>query len=182
MNRDQFSSYSKRYKNKSRLKLSLPQHIHLSSSQENNGFKCKHCNAYIQLDSFFSGVKNRNHCPYCLWSKHVDLFKAGDRLSACKGLMQPIGLSLKQTYKKYTHSHHGELMLIHRCIDCGSFSINRIAADDDAGKMFDTFIASTYEDGFIRDVLKDQGIWMLNWEDQHYIYQQLLGKESIEQV
>jgi hypothetical protein len=46
-------------------------------------------------------VRNRNHCPYCLWSRCLDLFRAGDRLSACKAPMQPVGLALKHTRKKY---------------------------------------------------------------------------------
>jgi hypothetical protein len=73
---------------------------------------------------------NRNHCPYCLWSRHLDLYEAGDRLAACKSLMEPIGLTFKTTRKKYG-SGQGELMLIHLCTGCNRMSINRIAADDD---------------------------------------------------
>jgi len=31
-----------------------------------------------------------DHCPKCLWGKHVDEEVPGDRASMCKGLMQPI--------------------------------------------------------------------------------------------
>ncbi len=103
----------------------------LSRYLEGN-FRCVHCQAYVTTDSLFSGVQNRNHCPYCLWSRHLDLDKAGDRLAACKAAMQPIGLTLKQAHKKYACVQPGELMLIHLCTDCGKLSINRIAADDDA--------------------------------------------------
>jgi hypothetical protein len=30
----------------------------------------------------------RNHCPACLWSKHVDV-QPGDRAATCRGLMRP---------------------------------------------------------------------------------------------
>ncbi|WP_265181671.1 RNHCP domain-containing protein [Geomicrobium sp. JCM 19055] len=33
----------------------------------------------------------RNHCPSCLYSKHVDVIP-GDRASTCHSLMEPIDL------------------------------------------------------------------------------------------
>src|SRR5512147_2229255 len=95
-------------------------------------FRCAHCHALVSSAHLFSGVNNRNHCPYCLWSCHLDLFAAGDRLSACKAPMQPIGLTMKPGRNKYRPEAHGELMLVHACTGCGSLSINRIAADDDS--------------------------------------------------
>ena len=92
-------------------------------------YRCIHCNAYVSVNSEFSKVQNRNHCPYCLWSRHLDLYQAGDRLSACKAAMKPIGLTEKIIHKKYG-PQSGELMLIHECTDCGRLSINRLAADD----------------------------------------------------
>ena len=105
-------------------------------------FKCAHCHGYVSGEPLLSGVRNRNHCPYCLWSRHLDLYQSGDRLSACKAGMQPVGLTLKITWKKYRFSEGGELMLIHQCIECESLSINRIAADDDAERIFDLFEGS----------------------------------------
>ncbi len=70
-------------------------------------FRCVHCRVMISANIALSGVNSRNHCPYCLWSKHLDLFKAGDRLSACKGAMKPVGLALKTSYKKYGHESQG---------------------------------------------------------------------------
>jgi DNA-directed RNA polymerase subunit RPC12/RpoP len=93
-------------------------------------FQCVHCRQHVTSTWLLSGVRNRNHCPYCLHSRHLDLFHAGDRLAACKGRMQPVGLTLKRTPKKYGDGW-GELMLVHRCVECGKLSINRIAADDD---------------------------------------------------
>ena len=58
----------------------------------NADFRCQHCGAYVSASRVLSGVSNRNHCPYCLWSRHLDLFEAGDRLAACKAPMRPVGL------------------------------------------------------------------------------------------
>ncbi len=103
---------------------------------EEFGFECTHCHFYVSIDSLQSGVQNRNHCPYCLWSRHMDLFEAGDRLCACRAPMQPVGLTIKKTRKKYGPASLGELMLIHRCADCEKISINRIAADDDPDMVY----------------------------------------------
>lgn len=108
-------------------------------NQTEPGFVCKHCRSYVSAHMLFSGVQNRNHCPYCLWSRHMDLFKAGDRLAACKAEMQPIGLALKQSAKKYGPIGSGELMLIHLCTECGKASLNRIAADDDAATVLEVY-------------------------------------------
>ncbi len=64
------------------------------------GFTCIHCKREISSDPILSGVNNRNHCPYCLHSRHVDLYQAGDRLNACKGDLRPIGLAWKKSHKK----------------------------------------------------------------------------------
>jgi hypothetical protein len=56
--------------------------------------------------------------------------------------MQPVGLTLKREYKKYSGAGVGELMLIHRCVDCGKASINRIAADDDPETILEVFSCS----------------------------------------
>ena len=93
------------------------QRAHAGRSRTVEGFFCKHCNGYVSSAAFLSGVQNRNHCPYCLWSRHLDLYSAGDRLSACKSSMRPIGLTSKATNKKYGPGR-GELMLIHLCTDC----------------------------------------------------------------
>src|SRR5512138_3138128 len=105
-------------------------------------FKCAHCGVIVSSAHFLSGVNNRNHCPYCLWSCHLDLYVAGDRLSACKGQMKPVGLAMKNGRNKYRLDQRGELMLIHQCIECGSLSINRIAADDDSATIIAVFQAS----------------------------------------
>jgi hypothetical protein len=125
-----------------------------------------------------AGVKNRNHCPYCLWSRHVDLFEAGDRLAVCKARMQPIGLTLKRTRKKYGLAQYGELMLIHQCEDCGRVSVNRSAADDDPALIFDIFKASFSLDTRVKTELAAHGINALSAADGNIVHAQLFGRET----
>jgi hypothetical protein len=140
-------------------------------------FKCGHCHGLVSSAHLLSGVNNRNHCPYCLWSCHLDLFAAGDRLSACKGQMQPIGLTLKMGRNKYRRESGGELMLIHRCVDCGALSINRIAADDDAATILDIFRSSI--ENQIRTLCETNGIAALQFTDSAALHKQLFGGKEI---
>jgi ribosome biogenesis GTPase len=82
------------------------------------GFVCAHCGQPVAPDA--AGTAHRNHCPRCLWSRHLDL-RPGDRRSACRGMMEPVAVWLR---------HGGEWALIHRCNECGVLRSNRIAGDD----------------------------------------------------
>ncbi len=93
-------------------------------------FTCIHCDLPIVCTPEVAGVLNRNHCPICLWSRHMDWRKPGDRRSNCRAPMEPVGLTLKRSRNKYAQERDGELMLIHRCTKCGKLVLNRIAADD----------------------------------------------------
>lgn len=53
-------------------------------------FRCGHCRADVPTRAV--GTEHRNHCPSCLWSRHVD-HTPGDRASTCGSLMQPIAQS-----------------------------------------------------------------------------------------
>ena len=76
-------------------------------------FKCENCG------SFVAGNGYTNHCPECLWSKHVDI-SPGDRLETCGGLMKPVSSEISG----------GEENLIHRCVKCGNTKRNRVAKND----------------------------------------------------
>jgi len=123
-----------------------------------------------------SGVNNRNHCPYCLWSRHLDLFAAGDRLSACKAQMKPIGLTMKKSGNKYQREPRGELMLVHECVECKALSINRIAADDDSGAVMAVFQESLTLGHQIHARCQQYGIVILNAEDTKVVHAQLYGR------
>lgn len=82
------------------------------------GFTCIHCKLSVPAESW--GTKHRNHCPACLYSRHVDEHP-GDRACACRSPMQPIAIEAKPD---------GEWAIVHRCTGCGQIKVNRIAGDD----------------------------------------------------
>ncbi|MBQ3528859.1 MAG: RNHCP domain-containing protein [Clostridia bacterium] len=86
-------------------------------------FTCKFCGHEVFPDG--AGSKHRNHCPYCLSSKHLDI-EPGDRASNCGGIMEPVAVWVRKG---------GEWAIIHRCKICGALSSNRIAADDNPMKL-----------------------------------------------
>jgi hypothetical protein len=138
-------------------------------------FQCGHCKNYVSANMAISRVIHRNHCPYCLHSKHVDLHAAGDRLSACKSLMKPVGLTLKNSIKKYQNARQGELMLIHCCQECGKMSINRIAADDILQDIYEIYHRSFALDDQVRSRLKQEGIQLLQQADENIVRARLFG-------
>lgn len=79
-------------------------------------FICENCgNKVLPL-----GYTARDHCPFCLYSKHVDIMP-GDRKNTCKGLLKPVGIEkFKDTYK-----------ILYRCEKCGETHKNIMAKDDD---------------------------------------------------
>lgn len=151
----------------------------LRQSEKNTDFRCAQCKATVSSDHAISGVNNRNHCPHCLWSKHVDLHKPGDRLAECRSRMQPIGLTLKRTLKKYGDEMQGELMLIHRCTGCGKLSINRIAADDDPQVVVRIFQAASDLDMATLNVMRSNGITPLGSDDIATVLARLFGRQVL---
>lgn len=93
-------------------------------NEQDQAFKCGHCRSFIGAP--VTGGRNRNHCPNCLYSKHVDLKRPGDRLSDCGSLMAPVGIFTRP---------NGEEMILHRCLGCGFERPNRVAADDNPGVL-----------------------------------------------
>ncbi len=145
---------------------------------DTNNFRCLQCGAFVSADREQSGVNNRNHCPHCLYSRHVDLLKPGDRRCKCKSRMEPVGLTIKQNLKKYGNEKQGELMLIHRCCGCGIFSINRIAADDNTLMIYDLFLESE-KNTELKDRLEAKRIFMLEPHDLTTVHAQLFGNQSL---
>jgi hypothetical protein len=81
----------------------------------NEGFQCAHCLRQVPPQS----ASCRNHCPFCLHSKHVDLHP-GDRQNPCHGLMEPRGYE--------TNAKKG-LVLVFKCLKCGAEGRNVAALD-----------------------------------------------------
>lgn len=76
-------------------------------------FKCEACGFFVEGNGY------TNHCPECLWSKHVDIFP-GDRNEECRGLMEPI--RVEKQGKEY--------MIIHKCKKCGVEKPNKAVKED----------------------------------------------------
>lgn len=78
-------------------------------------FTCEKCGFLVH------GSGYTNHCPKCLFSKHVDV-NPGDRQAACQGLMEPIGVETKG----------GKYVILHRCVSCGLEKRNKAAKYDNS--------------------------------------------------
>lgn len=139
-------------------------------------FECCNCRRNVSsLDLI--GTKHRNHCPFCLWSKHVDLKKSGDRKAKCSGEMKPIGLTFKQEGKdKYGKTKQGEIMIIHECLVCGKISINRIAGDDSAETILKVLEESQKMPPDKKGQLKKHNIEMLNKNKRGALNIRLFGR------
>lgn len=83
-------------------------------------FVCENCGAQVDV----LGYTARDHCPKCLYSKHVDVMP-GDRQNNCLGLLVPIGIEkFRDTYK-----------IIYRCERCRKTHKNVVAKDDDMNEI-----------------------------------------------
>jgi len=142
-------------------------------------FRCIHCKQLVLTNREASGVNNRNHCPYCLTSRHVDLHKPGDRRSTCRSKMVAVGVTLKRTYKKYNGLRQGESMLIHRCAGCGKISINRNAGDDNAQLIFELFKESRQFAPADLKQLAGMNIQPLQTGDFTLVFTRLFGWEAV---
>lgn len=77
-------------------------------------FTCGNCGAEVRGDGY------TNHCPRCLWSRHVDIYP-GDRAAECGGLMAPVAAGIKKD----------EWFVVQRCEECGFTRRNRTSRTDD---------------------------------------------------
>lgn len=83
-------------------------------------FICEHCHRQVTKLNYSA----RDHCPYCLYSKHVDI-NPGDRANHCLGLLKPIDVEkFKNTYK-----------IIYECETCHMQHKNIMAMDDDLNEI-----------------------------------------------
>jgi len=83
-------------------------------------FTCRVCGRTVIGDGY------TNHCPDCLWSKHVDV-NPGDREESCGGMMEPIAVEVKGD----------DYLLIHRCTQCGAIRRNTTSAGDDFERILE---------------------------------------------
>jgi len=76
-------------------------------------FICENCGKAVKGNGY------TNHCPSCLYSKHVDVHP-GDRLEKCKGLMYPSDSTMEK----------GDIFIIHKCLKCGFIKRNKFQIED----------------------------------------------------
>ncbi len=77
-------------------------------------FQCEKCDFSVKGNGF------TDHCPKCLWGKHVDI-NPGDREEKCGGAMRPV--SVEKTNRGFD--------IIYRCERCLKITRNKSAKDDD---------------------------------------------------
>ncbi len=83
-------------------------------------FVCEKCGRNVE------GTGYTDHCPDCLWSKHIDI-NPGDRKSKCKGAMEPVGIEIRG----------GENIIHYQCTECGYKHRVKAASDDSIDKLIE---------------------------------------------
>ena len=91
-------------------------------------FTCAHCGADVLGNGY------TNHCPKCLWSRHVDN-NPGDRQSKCGGMMRPISVDKRGD----------KVIIVHKCEKCGKVIKQHASENDD----IDAIIAISTDSNFI---------------------------------
>lgn len=81
--------------------------------KNDSGFICANCKREVLP----LGYTSRNHCPFCLYSLHVDV-NPGDRASECGGLLEPVQV-LTDPKKGY--------IIVSKCQKCGAVRRNKAA-------------------------------------------------------
>ena len=82
----------------------------------NETFVCDQCGHQVPT----AKKTCRNHCPKCLYSKHVDHFP-GDRANECHGLLKPFA---------WEQDPQKGVVIWFRCVRCGTETRNRALLDD----------------------------------------------------
>lgn len=112
-------------------------------SHAESSFTCLVCRFHVSLHAF--GSQHRNHCPRCLWSRHLD-DEPGDRRCPCREPMEPIAIEVRRD---------GEWALVHRCTGCGTVRTNRVAGDDHERSLLALALRPIAHPAFPLDDLRD---------------------------
>jgi len=84
-------------------------------TKNDSAFTCAHCGR----DVLPLGYTSRNHCPFCLWSLHLDI-NPGDRAADCGAPMEPLFAE--------PDPRRG-FIITHRCTKCGALRRNKAASE-----------------------------------------------------
>lgn len=83
-------------------------------------FICHNCGEHVTPLRYTA----RDHCPYCLYSIHVDN-NPGDRACDCLGTLKPIGVEkFRDSYK-----------IVYQCEKCRIVKRNIMAKDDSMNRI-----------------------------------------------
>jgi len=86
--------------------------------RKKENFKCLNCGTEV------AGTGYTDHCPVCLWSRHVDI-NPGDRAEKCRGLLEPVGVEVKA----------GGYVICYKCRECGFRHRVRASGDDNMEEL-----------------------------------------------
>lgn len=111
------------------------------SRPDQQDFQCIRCRHVVPHHAF--GTRHRNHCPMCLWSRHLDE-EPGDRACPCAQPMEPVAIEVRR---------EGEWSIVHRCTGCGTLRTNRIAGDDHELALLSLALRPLARPAFPLDVL-----------------------------
>ncbi len=81
-------------------------------------FTCEQCGRIIK------GTGYTDHCPDCLWSRHVDI-NPGDRKSRCKGMMEPVSIEICG----------GKNIIHYQCTECSHKHRVKTTPDDNLNEI-----------------------------------------------
>lgn len=81
-------------------------------------FTCEHCGAQVVGDGY------TDHCPKCLWGKHVDVLP-GDRAADCGGAMEPVAVEGGTPHYRIRY----------RCKKCGHDFVVKTVDQDNADAL-----------------------------------------------
>lgn len=104
------------------MKAKTDKHSELNTGKRTNfivpereKYLCGHCGENV------AGGRYHNHCPHCLWSKHLDDKVPGDRASRCQALMEPVGVLQRK----------GAWRVVRQCTGCKKHTVvDSIPKDD----------------------------------------------------
>lgn len=94
-----------------------------SFQMKDESFTCEVCGRHVTKLNYSA----RDHCPFCLCSKHVDI-NPGDRCETCHGILRPIAIEKFKT---------SQFKIIYRCEKCKKIRKNIIATDDNMDIIID---------------------------------------------
>ena len=89
--------------------------------RKKENFVCENCGYEVTGDGY------TDHCPKCLWGKHVDKEIPGDRASECQAMLEPVG----------TEYRGGKFKIHYKCTKCDHEFWVREGVSDGREKLID---------------------------------------------